>query len=259
MDFKIEEVIRYIRASYNTVTVRELSEKFGYSESRFSHKFKEETGLSPKEYIVAVKLEYSIEDLTEGGSSVLSTHIRHGYLSEGNFTNIIKKSMIVPPSKLMKGSDTLHEEYLKGGNDYPEPEEYICETRVYITSSEKITGIVFVGLFEKPLPDRPPVIGKVIMDYRKKNYVDFTDVPQGEYYVMATEIASPLQKKNLFVHRTNLRGFIKNKISFPYRGKIFLEIRKPLEKDPPIVLNLPLMLIQVIRDRTMEFRRKPQK
>lgn len=52
------EIIEYIEQNFDTdITVRELSDRFGYNEAYFCRKFKKTTGISPAKYIITLRLE----------------------------------------------------------------------------------------------------------------------------------------------------------------------------------------------------------
>src|SRR5699024_11361443 len=94
------KVLEYFKTHYNDMTVKEAAHYFGYSESHFYRVFKKETGVTPQDYLVSLKVQNSVEQLLKTNASVLNIQLKSGYLSEGTFTNRIKKSMILSPKQL---------------------------------------------------------------------------------------------------------------------------------------------------------------
>ena len=251
----IVAVISHIKAESSTVTVHALADKFGYSEAYFSRAFKQEVGISPSEYIQAVKREQAIEEIITNDRSILSSQLKAGYLSEGSFSNLIKKAMSISPKQLSKNKLEILKDYNDSEKDYLEEAGDVgYDLHVNITCSEKFDGIVFVGLFKKPLPDRPPVIGIPILNYPKNNCVDFSNVPPGSYYVMACVIHKTLDPTKVFVMKDNLRGKIDTPFEFPGKYNCELLLRPPHISDPPITVNLPKLFIETVKSKVKEFR-----
>lgn len=251
----IETVISHIKSESETVTVHDLADKFGYSEAYFSRAFKKEIGISPREYIQAVKREQAIEEIISKDNSILSSQLKAGYLSEGSFSNLIKKAMSIPPKQLSKQKDEILTAYVDSEKNYKEAkDEATYDLRVKVETSEPFDGIVFIGLFKKPIPDRPPVIGIPILKYPKKDYVDFCNVPEGTYYVLGCVIHKTLDPRKLFVLKDNLRGKVEGKVTFPGTYEHELLLRPPVISDPPITLNLPKMFVDAVRQKVTEYR-----
>lgn len=254
-DMDIVAIISHIKAESSTVTVHALADKFGYSEAYFSRAFKQEVGISPSEYIQAVKREQAIEEIITNDRSILSSQLKAGYLSEGSFSNLIKKAMSISPKQLSKKKLEIMKDYNDSEKDYLEQKDVAgYDLRVSIKCSETFDGIVFVGLFKRPIPDGPPVIGIPILNYPKKNCVDFCNVPVGSYYVMACVIHKTLDPTKLFVLKDNLRGKVDTPFEFPGTYNCELLLRPPHISDPPITLNLPKLFIETVKNKVKEFR-----
>lgn len=251
----IERIIKYIKEASETMTVQDLADKSGYSVTYLSRAFKKEVGISPSEYIQAVKREKAIEEIISSDKTILSSQLKAGYLSQGTFTNLIKKAMSASPKQLSMSKTETLTAYNESKENYT-PGEIIApyDLRVKISTEEPFEGIVFVGLFKKPIPDRPPVIGIPLLNYPKKDYVDFRHIPDGSYYVLACVIHKTLDPRKLFVLKDNLRGRVETRLDFPHTYDCELVLRPPHISDPPITLNLPKMFIEVVRGRTSEFR-----
>lgn len=251
----INAVLEYFKTHYNDTTVKEAADYFGYSESHFYRVFKKETGVTPQDYLVSLKVQNSVEQLLKTNASVLNIQLKSGYLSEGTFTNRIKKSMILSPKQLTMQHYKIYSDYKLYEDD--EPLEEVSEQAdltVRLTSSETFEGIIFIGLFKKPIPNQSPVIGKAILKFDKERDVYFNDVPNGDYYCLACVIHKTYNPLKIFVHKDNLRGRVEEKMTFPGKYKKTLNLRPPLPEDPPITLNLPLLFINILKEQRNEYR-----
>jgi AraC family transcriptional regulator len=251
----VNQVIVFLKAHYNHTTVKEAAAHFGYSESHFCREFKKRTGISPQDYLVATKVQNSVEDLLISKKSILNTQLKAGYLSDGSFTNRIKKSMTLSPKQLSLRSDEIFSHYKTYENDELDEEETPKpDVTLNLVCDEFFEGIVFVGLFKKPIPNQPPVIGKAILKFDSRKPVYFHNVPQGRYYCLACVIHKTYNPLKLFVHKDNLRGILETVIDIPGKYEETLLLRPPIPTDPPITLNLPLMFINALKAHTTEYR-----
>lgn len=251
----INKVLEYFKTHYNDMTVKEAAHYFGYSESHFYRVFKKETGVTPQDYLVSLKVQNSVEELLKTNASVLNIQLKSGYLSEGTFTNRIKKSMILSPKQLTTQYNKIYSDYKLHEDD--ELIEESCEEAdltVHLTCEEQFEGIIFIGLFKKPIPNQSPVIGKAILKFDKERDVYFHDVPPGVYYCLACVIHKTYNPLKIFVHKDNLRGRVEDKMTFPGKYKKSLNLRPPLPEDPPITLNLPLLFINILKEHKNEYR-----
>lgn len=106
MDF----IISYMHSNYpEPLTIEMLAEKTGYSTAHFSRLFKNETGLSPMDFFINIRLNSSKSMLMEGNLSVTEIAFRCGFNSSSHFTTSFKNRFSMPPSeykKLMKEQNT---------------------------------------------------------------------------------------------------------------------------------------------------------
>lgn len=251
----IVTVADYFKTHYNHTTVKDAAAHFGYSESHFCREFKKAVGVSPQEYLVALKVQNSVEHLLESKHTILHTLLKTGYLSDGSFTNRIKKSMTLSPKQLTTQYNDLFINYKRHENDVVDEEDMDKpDVTVNLVCGESFDGIIFVGLFKKPIPNQPPVIGKTILKFEGTKTVYFQDVPPGRYYCLACVIHKTYNPLTLFVHKDNLRGQIDTVIDIPGKYEETLRLRLPLPTDPPITLNLPLMFINALKEKKNEYR-----
>lgn len=87
----IEDAIAFIHANLgNPILLEEAADSCGLSLSRFKVKFKEEIGVTPREYINRVKIEKS-KRLLEENCSVTDTALNLGFSTPNYFAVSFKK------------------------------------------------------------------------------------------------------------------------------------------------------------------------
>jgi AraC-like DNA-binding protein len=256
----IKEVTAYIRKNIvNDIKVETVAKYFGYSISHFSREFKKEMRVSASEYISALKIEQSIKYLADKNTKVLDAQLDTGYASTGTFSKFFSRFTGLSPKQFQTEMKSLytdlkkHEEKEEEGAIHYPPLPKICNTkykcRVHIIAPENFKGIIFVGLFDKPLSNRPPVIGKALA---KSQVCAFEDtVLPGNYYVMVCSVKRQLNPLNYFILDNCLRDLRREPIAFPLTRDehITLTLRKILPDDPPITINLPKLLKEGLENK----------
>ncbi|MBQ2614914.1 MAG: helix-turn-helix transcriptional regulator [Clostridia bacterium] len=96
----IEESCRYMYANYSkNITITEYARMCNLSESRFSHLFKEHTGLTPIQYILNIKIQRAKELLENTDLPILQISEIIGMQSQNYFSRIFKKHTGLSPLK----------------------------------------------------------------------------------------------------------------------------------------------------------------
>lgn len=99
LDEKILTAIKYIEEHYNVdLDINALAKHVGYSPSHFSIKFKENTGLSPANYIKTKRLEKSYSLLQEGNYTISEVAAKCGFSDSNYFTRCFKKHFNYTPT-----------------------------------------------------------------------------------------------------------------------------------------------------------------
>ena len=81
------------------ITIREMAEKFGYTEYYFSSKFKKEMGVSFREYIHQKRIEKAAEILSSTNRDIQEISVELGYESPSYFCEIFKKVTGISPGE----------------------------------------------------------------------------------------------------------------------------------------------------------------
>lgn len=257
--FNIKEITAFIRDNIsNELTVKQVAEHFNYSISHFSRKFKEATNFSAAEFISALKVESSIKVLGKN-TTVLKAQLDSGFLSSGTFSNLFNRFTGLSPKQYQKKMDHLFDGLKKhelkeeeGAINYPpmsfkKYSEY--KYVVHIVAPENFKGIIFVGLFDKPLSNRLPIRGRALTKSRSCAFDD--DVPAGNYYLLVCAMERQINPLKYFVLDDCLRYVKREPIAFPLEKnqEYTLALRKIVPEDPPITINLPKLLKEGLEKR----------
>lgn len=90
----------YIKENiFQKIYITKLAEIINLSESRFKHKFKEETGMPPNEYIIKQKIEKAKELMPEAGTTVTNLAYDLGFSSSSYFSTVFKKHLGISPTE----------------------------------------------------------------------------------------------------------------------------------------------------------------
>lgn len=93
----------YIRKNFEQgLTLNSLAEYVGLSQCHFSRVFKQETGYSPYEYIILVRMNKAKHLLGTTNKTVKEIAFEVGYQSESNFCNAFTSKIGISPKKYRK-------------------------------------------------------------------------------------------------------------------------------------------------------------
>ncbi len=99
----IQGAIDYIRANYQTrITLGEVAQRAGYSPSYFSRIFREEIGVTFKEYLNRLRIEHSKALLLAGRSSNLDVCTAVGFTDQSYFCKVFRRVTGVTPDTFRK-------------------------------------------------------------------------------------------------------------------------------------------------------------
>lgn len=87
---------------HGNVTVNEVASYLNIDRSYLSRIFKQEKGMSPKQYIMAMKMEMAAESLKKANSSVKAAAAGIGYTAQQDFSKAFRKKYGMSPSEWRK-------------------------------------------------------------------------------------------------------------------------------------------------------------
>ena len=105
MDFRVESAIRFIKGDLaREFSLRRLASFVDLSPSRFRYVFKSETGLGPKAYIRALRMELAKHQLENTSLTVEQIMIQIGLTDRSHFERGFKKAFGLTPTQYRTAS-----------------------------------------------------------------------------------------------------------------------------------------------------------
>lgn len=251
----VEKAILYMKDRLNEdITSRQLADFVGYSPYHFTRVFKSVTGITIRQYLSALRIESGKSHLLKEPSLLVKILYSIGFSSMGSFHTRFKQFVGLSPKRFRSSSESLHS-YVSQYESKPlslpqEQESLLPRIECHIKAPESFRGLIFVGLFPRPVPDQKPIAGTAL-NLRNRT-CQFSGIPHGTYYLLAAGIPWSLNPRDYFLLDCSLRGKYKTSILVDETTDMNLQLtlREPLPFDPPIVVNLPLLLFEKNKRKT---------
>ncbi len=246
-DKTIQDSIVYIQQNLDKdLTLTSLAKQAAYSPYHFSRMFKGQVGVSPIYFISSLRLQLAKKLLLDTSFPIRDIGLEIGQQSLGTFSTRFTKSIGMTPASF-RSSVQHPERYmtdLKQGKWQHRQINAYSERQVSgtIQTSQAFHGIIFVGLFPKPIPEGLPIRGTLLT---QTDYFQITNIPVGTYFIMATAVSWETNAESILIPHETLRArylepiCIDKKLPVP---DIHLIMRKPEITDPPILISLPLLM-----------------
>lgn len=251
----VRQTIQYMKEHLDEpMTTELLADLAGYSPYHFSRIFKRVTGISVRQYLSALRVESGKTELLQSPSLLVKIGMNIGLVSPGTFNTRFKQLVGLSPKRFRSTTESLHR-YVNQYEHKPlawagEQSQALPRIRCRIEAPEAFRGMIYVGLFPRPVPDQKPVTGTAVN--LKNRTCTLTGMPAGTYYVLAAGIPWSLNPKDYFLLDKSLRGKLEEPVHID-RGTdldVKIALREPLPHDPPIVVNLPLLLFEKDRNNS---------
>lgn len=245
---EIDAAILYIQRNiYEPISLSNLSKHVGYSPFHFIRLFKAQTGLTPYHYISSFRIQKAKELLLHTNLPIREIAMEVCQQSLGTFTTRFGEKVGVAPSHF-RMQQTSVEDQLKSFWDLNQ--RISIDTAVTtginvvgsVNSVVPFEGIIFIGLFHKPIPESLPEYGMIRMSLGEFR---FSNVKPGIYYLMATTLTWKMNASDILNPTANLRTrhhlpFVVERVQDVDRGLVTLY--PPDLNDPPILISLPLLM-----------------
>lgn len=100
--------VRFIDENYSAkIILSELADTCGYGYDRFHHLFKEQTGLSPRQYLLHKRLSCAKQLLKSTRMNCTEIAYACGFSNSAQFSLLFKKAFGVPPSSWQKQNRSI--------------------------------------------------------------------------------------------------------------------------------------------------------
>ncbi|MCY0902859.1 MAG: AraC family transcriptional regulator [Firmicutes bacterium] len=246
---EIDAAVAYIhRYLQEPLSLSQLARYVAYSPYHFSRMFKERVGLSPQYYVSSLRLQRAKELLLYTQWSIRDIGLDVGQQSLGTFTTRFTQRVGVTPSSFRassqqadRGMETLRRLHDSQAWRLPSTSPQ-ARIQGVVQAVEYFEGIIFIGLFPKPIPEGLPLYGTVLPAL---GGFSFADVQPGTYFLMATSVSWNMATADYVIPRTTLRTRSRVPIVVTHGATVpdqIVTLFPPRLDDPPILISLPLLM-----------------
>lgn len=239
MEQVVEQVLANVRQQLGEqYTLDDLAKMAMFSKFHFARMFRQVTGVSPRRFLYALRLQEAKRLLVTTSLSVAEVSHQVGYSSVGTFTSRFTASVGVPPAvyRRVRGDVTsvLHDVP-------PDPQAAgVITGRLEVTGGAVLEGPILVGLFRQPLPEGVPTRSEVV---REPGDWTLRHVPSGRWYVLAVspppDDDSPMTSERQAM--MNMSGPVRLAPEAP-TAHVTIRLRPMRPVDPPILVPLAGLL-----------------
>ena len=235
-------------------TMEEMAKIAFLSPFHFNRIFHDVTGLPPSQFLYAMRLEAAKRLLLTTKMSVTDICFEVGYNSHGTFTRRFTELVGLSPKELRRFAKELckfdwNGLYRNGWKSATADSFMSGELR----TPENFEGLIFIGLFEKMIPQSSPLSGTLVT--RACRY-ELGRVPEGTYHLLVAALPRSVDPLDyLLMDMSKLLVGVgeepinvgQNKVT----GDLDITIRPLRLTDPPILTALPLLLIEGLKQITV--------
>ena len=244
---EIDEAVRYIKQNiHNPISLEELANHVAYSPYHFSRLFKKQIGISPLYFVSSLRLQKAKELLLKTNFTVRDIGLEIGQQSLGTFTTRFTERVGQSPAQfrnsIMEADKQLASLQIFSKWNSVNTEDHFNVVKGTILAEVPFSGAIFIGLFQKSIPEGLPLFGTVLSS--PGEYL-FLNVKPGKYYLMSTAISWETEATDILLPYTTLRArsidpiIVQNGKPIPEQH---LTLRRPRLEDPPILISLPLLM-----------------
>jgi AraC family transcriptional regulator len=243
----VERVIRVMREQLcEPLSLEDMADIALLSPYHFSRIFHRVIGIPPGEFLTALRLEEAKRLLLTTSLSVTDVCFELGYTSLGSFTTRFTQLVGVPPRLLRRLAEDFtmpSPESLRDSNTY-----IFCSSHFrgcffgHVRAPGTFTGLIFIGLFPKPIPQGQPVSCTVLPG---PGTYFLKSVPDGSYYLLSAALPLSEEPRTCLSPDSGLLVGMSQGPLVMHNGSMsgdpHITLRPPQLTDPPIVLALPYL------------------
>lgn len=249
---RLDAIAAYIRDHLaDNPTPASIAAHFGISRFYLSRWFRAHAGIALRDYIASLKIEQGIAPLVDK-QSIIDAQQESGHQSAATFTHRFRHATGITPRDYREHMpayrQVLENELAQhGGRTIPYRRVPACPghpLQVRVSGSD--ARLIFAGLFPEPVPRGVPLAGAAIFD--RKSFT-IPALPPGTYWLLGCELLPSRNPLDYFRLDHCQRERYPEAITFPLPSpqSVELVLRPFLPSDPPITVNLPRLLFEVLR------------
>lgn len=101
---RLSAITSYMKENYShNLSLQEVAEKFDYSPNYLSRMFQKYAGITFKQYLQSIRLEYAIQDIKKGGYNLTEIAVRNGFSGSKGFARAFQGKYGMLPSQFRRG------------------------------------------------------------------------------------------------------------------------------------------------------------
>lgn len=238
----IERVIDAMRSSPDAaLSLRDMARVAYMSPFHFVRTFRDVTGVRPRQFLRALRLETAKRRLVETPSSITDVCFDVGYSSLGTFIRSFTDLLGVSPRRLRSMAREGAVALSSAVTHEPEPAAGDYTVGGRLSTPDGFAGPVFVGLFPAAIPQgRPAACGIAV----NADTYRVSGVRDGSFYLFALGIPWSASAKELVLCDSAVRGGgqMLEMRDGHVAGMTDIQLRQPSSLDPPLVFTVPPIL-----------------
>lgn len=100
---RLSAITSFMKENYSSnLSLSEVAERFDYSPNYLSRMFQKYAGITFKQYLQSIRLEYAIQDIKKGGYSLTEIAIRNGFSGSKGFARAFQAKYGMLPSQFRR-------------------------------------------------------------------------------------------------------------------------------------------------------------
>jgi AraC-like DNA-binding protein len=243
----VQRVISTVRERLDdSISLKEMAALAYMSRFHFNRTFRQITGLPPRRFLSALRVQSATRMLLDTDHSVTDICLDVGYNSLGTFIRRFSEVLGISPMRLRSMRRSPARNLLQKAEANPQAGSSATEPTVVgrIQVPVSFSGPIFVGLFATAIPEGAPVACAI--RYSPGSF-QIAGAPRGHHYLFAVGLPWPDRVSDYFRHDFAPRGggeLVCVDKDIVECGEICL--RPAIPTDPPILVNLPVLLSKAL-------------
>lgn len=210
------------------------------SRYHFDRTFRDITGVRPRQYLRALRLQAAKRLLVETSSSVTDVCFDVGYSSLGTFVRCFTDLLGVSPRRLRSLAKAGHSPTFTRAAAADRRDQGSVVSG-HVTAPENFKGPVFIGLFAAAIPQGVPLACTIAVNCGQYR---ITGIRDGTYHLFALGVPWSASPRELILGESALRagGHQIDVRGGRASGSADVNLRQPSPLDPPLLVTLPVLL-----------------
>lgn len=245
----VERVLQTMRTQLSEpLSLEEMAEIASLSPFHFNRTFRSIIGIPPGEFLAVLRMDAAKRLVLTTSLSVTDVCFELGYASLGTFATRFKELIGLSPLQLRHLADDFAPPAVKPRRDDDRPSPRwpaVLAPGVSgsISVSGHFQGLIFIGLFPRPIPLHRPVACTTIA---KLGPFQIAPVPDGRYYLLAAAVPSSPNALTYLLPEARLLVAVAEQPVLVLGGRasrpVDLTLRPLQPADPPILGVFPSLL-----------------